>query len=345
MNIKLEIAPSEIQTIRRIDCEIKEGYPRFPVLTIDTDSYIVLANVTMGLNHRLGKGIHNFQIGKYSAIADDVVFLIDLNHDYRAVFQGHITALVEKRKNYKEQTRRKGQIIIENDCWIGHNATIMNGVTIHNGAIVAARSVVTKDVPPYAIVGGNPAKIIKYRFDEKQIDALLKIAWWDWSTEQIKQAESSMYKSVDGFIADHIAEAEQKLGNLAKCKIDRLMNQSGKLFLFFVDMNEPYAIYKKVIKQFVQTYHHYDAELLLYLNVDEENAEKNMDTLLRELKQYEEYDSYIQIYSNAIEESSLLREVDYYITNRSLKNVSRMCKAQLFGVTCLSGVDSEIFKA
>ena len=79
----------------------------------------------------------------------------------------------------------KGDTCIGNDVWIGYNATIMPGVTIGHGAIVASQSVVTKDVPPYAVVGGNPATMIKLRFDQSVIDELVAIAWWDWPIEKI----------------------------------------------------------------------------------------------------------------------------------------------------------------
>ena len=79
----------------------------------------------------------------------------------------------------------KGDTNIGNDVWIGYKAMIMAGVTIGDGAIIAARSVVTKDVAPYSIVGGNPAKEIKKRFSKEQIDKLLALKWWDWDIEKI----------------------------------------------------------------------------------------------------------------------------------------------------------------
>ena len=79
----------------------------------------------------------------------------------------------------------KGDIIIGNDVWIGFEAVILAGVTIGDGAIIGARAVVTKDVPPYTIVGGIPAKPIKKRFDEDVISDLLRVKWWDWSNEKI----------------------------------------------------------------------------------------------------------------------------------------------------------------
>ena len=82
----------------------------------------------------------------------------------------------------------KGDIVVGNDVWIGYQSCILSGVTIGNGAIIGARSVITKDVPPYAIVAGNPAKFVRYRFPQETIDKLESLAWWDWDISVIKGA-------------------------------------------------------------------------------------------------------------------------------------------------------------
>ena len=81
----------------------------------------------------------------------------------------------------------KGDIVIGNDVWIGYEAVIMAGVTIGDGAIIGARAVVTKDVPPYTVAGGIPAKPIKKRYPEETIAALSELKWWDWPEERIAQ--------------------------------------------------------------------------------------------------------------------------------------------------------------
>lgn len=79
----------------------------------------------------------------------------------------------------------KGDTVVGNDVWVGYDALVMPGVQVGDGAIVAARAVVTRDVPPYAVVGGNPAKVVNQRFSEEVVAELLAIRWWDWPVEKI----------------------------------------------------------------------------------------------------------------------------------------------------------------
>jgi acetyltransferase-like isoleucine patch superfamily enzyme len=96
----------------------------------------------------------------------------------------------------------KGDVFIGNDVWIGMGVNILSGVTIGDGAVIGARAVVTKNVEPYSFVAGNPARHIKYRFKADVIEKLLKIRWWDWDDEKIKEAVPWLFRDdVDGFIA------------------------------------------------------------------------------------------------------------------------------------------------
>jgi acyl-[acyl carrier protein]--UDP-N-acetylglucosamine O-acyltransferase len=97
----------------------------------------------------------------------------------------------------------RGEIIVGHDVWIGANAVILSGVNIGNGAVVAAGAVVNKDVPPYAVVGGVPAKLIKMRFEPEQIAALEKIQWWNWPLEKIRANLDLFYASPAAFLERH----------------------------------------------------------------------------------------------------------------------------------------------
>lgn len=106
-------------------------------------------------------------------------------HQYSGISAFPFAIFPEWAKAYKADFPFCGDNIVGNDVWIGHEAVLMPGITVGSGAIIGTRALVTKDVPPYAIVGGNPAKIIRKRFDDTTIQKLLNIAWWDWSVEQI----------------------------------------------------------------------------------------------------------------------------------------------------------------
>lgn len=129
-------------------------------------------------------------IGKFCSIACGAKFLFNsANHTMTSLSTYPFPLFFEEweleKKNVMKSWDNKGDIIIGNDVWIGYEAVILAGVTIGDGAIIGTRAVVTKDVPPYTIVGGIPAKPIRKRFSDETIDELLKIKWWNWSEEKI----------------------------------------------------------------------------------------------------------------------------------------------------------------
>lgn len=130
------------------------------------------------------------KIGKFCSIACGTKFLFNsANHALDSLSTYPFPLFFEEWNLEKEKVTEawdnRGDIVIGNDVWIGYEAVILSGVTIGDGAIIGTRAVVTKDVPPYTIVGGIPAKPIRKRFDEKVIKELLKIKWWDWTEEKI----------------------------------------------------------------------------------------------------------------------------------------------------------------
>lgn len=129
-------------------------------------------------------------VGKFCSIACGARFLFtSANHTLGSLSTYPFPLFFEEwgleKRNVTSAWDNKGNIVVGNDVWIGYEAVILSGVTIGDGAIIGARAVVTKDVPPYTIVGGIPAKPIRKRFSDETIDCLMKLQWWNWSRDKI----------------------------------------------------------------------------------------------------------------------------------------------------------------
>lgn len=145
-------------------------------------------------------------IGKYCSIADEVVILTGGEHrtdlastyplDMAAAWMGGNSEWLYSTRTY--QTTRN--TTIGNDVWIGLGAMILGGVSLGSGAVVASGSVVFSDVPPYAIVAGNPAKVLRHRFSNKTVERLLRIAWWDWPDEKVLANVEWFYRPITEFV-------------------------------------------------------------------------------------------------------------------------------------------------
>lgn len=128
------------------------------------------------------------EIGKFCSIANNVSIMLGGNHNTKFISTYPFNVLMKSFSDIKSHPLSNGDIVIGNDVWLSNDCTIMSGVTIGNGAVVGNKALVTKDVPPYAIVGGVPAKIIRMRFDEKTIETLQEMKWWDWNHIHIVNA-------------------------------------------------------------------------------------------------------------------------------------------------------------
>ena len=136
---------------------------------------------------------YKLKIGNYCSIATNVMFLLDADH-----YTNHVSSFPFKVKVLGEKFEgvSKGNIIVDDDVWIGYGATILSGVHIGQGAIVAAGAVVSRDVPPYAIVGGVPAKVLKYRFAEDVIEYMLTLDYSKVDEHMIKEHIDDFYKGI-----------------------------------------------------------------------------------------------------------------------------------------------------
>lgn len=168
---------------------------------IESAKHITVGRMSYHNGNFIVQGSQDVKIGSYCAFGENVRIITE-NHDYnypvmQYTFYRHYFGKehpgVSKYPPNKERT--KGGVEIGNDVWIGHNTTILSGVKIGNGAILGNGCIVTKDVEPYSIVSGIPARKIKMRFNEEIIKYLQEIKWWNWSENKIKQNEKFFYKN------------------------------------------------------------------------------------------------------------------------------------------------------
>ncbi|MBD3749616.1 MAG: CatB-related O-acetyltransferase [Sphingobacteriales bacterium] len=149
---------------------------------------------------------HNLTIGNYCSIANNVKIMLGGEHRIDWISTYPFTKTIVSAKQKTGHPRSKGDVVIGNDVWIGYNTLIMSGVKIGNGAVIAANSTVVKDIPDYAIYGGNPARFIKWRFKEELIIKLNNIKWWEWSEKKIED-------NIDLILSTNIEEFINKFEN------------------------------------------------------------------------------------------------------------------------------------
>lgn len=147
-------------------------------------------------------------IGDFCSIAPNVQFILASDHPYKGLstFPFKVKVL-----EHEAEAVSKGDIILKDDVWIGINSIILSGVTINQGAIIAAGSVVTKDVPAYAIVGGNPAKVIKYRFEPEVVEELKKFDYSTLTNEKIQKLGEELYAEIT---KDNVKEILERIQNI-----------------------------------------------------------------------------------------------------------------------------------
>ncbi len=146
----------------------------------------------------------SLSIGKYCSIARGVGIFLGGNHrpDWITTFPFSAIDTWPEAQAIPGHPASRGNVTIGHDVWIGANATILSGVAVGDGAVIGAAAVVTRDVLPYCVVAGNPAKLIRRRFSQAQIDGLLSVAWWDRPDDEVRRLVPLMLSSdVDGFLS------------------------------------------------------------------------------------------------------------------------------------------------
>jgi acetyltransferase-like isoleucine patch superfamily enzyme len=169
------------------------------LLTVGRFTYGVPTVITFGL------APPRLDIGAFCSIADEVEIMLDGNHrsDWISTYPFRVQ-LRTPGAHEDGHPASRGPVTIGNDAWLARGALILSGVTIGHGAVVAARAVVTRDVDPYSIVAGNPARHARYRFNEETVSALLRIRWWDWPDSKIRSLVPSLCDvNIGEFLKQH----------------------------------------------------------------------------------------------------------------------------------------------
>lgn len=187
--------------IKNIKSILYPPKPSLPFFTKDLfkDKKFLIGDYTYGKPTILFENSEaNLRIGKFCSIADNVTIFLGGNHrmDWISTYPFNVlNNEFPEAVNIKGHPATKGNVTIGNDVWIGRGVVIMSGVTIGNGVVIAAGSVITKDIDDYELWGGNPAKMIKKRFNDDEIIQLQEIEWWNWKITDIKKKVSVLCSS------------------------------------------------------------------------------------------------------------------------------------------------------
>jgi acetyltransferase-like isoleucine patch superfamily enzyme len=143
-------------------------------------------------------------IGQFCSFADEVRIFLGGEHRKDWVTTYPFPLMVPEAKEFTGHPATRGDVVIGNDVWVGHGAYILSGVRIGDGAVIGARAVVSRHVEPYAIVAGNPARVLRLRFTQRQVAEMLRIRWWDWPYEKIiAELPWLLSPQIDAFIDRH----------------------------------------------------------------------------------------------------------------------------------------------
>ena len=342
------LCPLESEPIdRRLVYEV-DPFGKDHCLTIGTGTYfdemwlpIFPANKNKPVPHIL--------LGRFSSISKKISFFMGGNHNYKNVstfpfdmdnvvkkiFGGVSPVSYDTRPNHF-------QVIVGHDVWIGYGAMIMGGVKIASGAVIGANSVVAKDVPPYSVVVGNPARVIKYRFDEATIKKFLAVKWWNWPLEKIAD-NLPLMNDVEKFLAKHWSpELEQIPQDEIGLQVENFRAQGFKIYNFVADFGALQPLWLRVVAGFCQS-NYANAKLVIWLDKNSTNEDFNLLTEAVKLFGNDAGKNILAVDTNEKNFPQALRNATHFITNREMSTLE--CLDWLWGtnVKIVSALDEGIF--
>jgi chloramphenicol O-acetyltransferase type B len=197
-----------VKSLRALSMHVSSLRLRFPQYRIGRGSF------GYGLKVHHWKEGATLRIGKYCSIAKGVEIYLGGEHRSDWVTTYPLSVIRPELWHIAGHPKTKGDVVIGNDVWIAMDAVILSGVTIGDGAVIGTRAVVGNDVPPYSVVAGNPAKVVRYRFDPATIERLLAVSWWNWPEARIAELGPKLLNSdIAGFL-----EAAEGVGTSAQAK-------------------------------------------------------------------------------------------------------------------------------
>lgn len=286
-------------------------------------------------------------IGNYTQIAHGVIFEIGYNHAFRGVTAYPFDQVLGYRDVFANRSPfNRQQLIIGSDVWIGSGVRIIKAIKIGNGAIIGSGAVVTKDVPPFAIVGGNPATLIRYRFSPENIAKLQAIKWWNWPLAKVKEA-LPLFDAPEKFIEqfyhqDLLHFPDEPFGE----KIASYKENGYTIFYFIPDLHQPAetAVWPDVLRQFAERYTKADKVLLLLgLNQTPDDAPEKIAPLQRLLAQFPAMPPLTFLVTSTGLSRPLLKYADYFITTKDAITSLAIDYMDSFGGKILCGLEYDIF--
>ena len=310
------------------------------LLTIGAGSYIGECDVSLWAANINSPHI---LIGRFNSWANGIQISIGGNHPIGNVtsfpfdVQGIINKVFGGDNQFKPLPNKRlnrFQVIVGHDVWIGKGATIMGGVKIGNGAVIGAKAVVAKDIPPYAVAVGNPARVVKYRFDAETIKKFLTVKWWNWDLKKIAD-NLPLMTDVEKFLKAHYSPA---LEDFPEDDISCQLNcTAGEVYHFIADFQAQEPLWPKVIKDFQKTPL---ADAILVIWLDTESTEKDLNSLTAAVG---ENKNIFTFKPDRNFSPAALRKGTHFITTREMTTLEALDYLWGTDVKIVSALDDGIF--